>query len=168
MKTSTTPAKPKATAVGSVELTIGPLEDVDLGRLEEQWATQHRFARERYARIASLNKAAAEAQQKLKVIKAEVAKDVRANPDRYGYDSIKNKEQVEDAVTLSERVKVAEAAIIEADYRVDLGKAAIAEVEHRKRALEKEVDLFLGAYFAKPKKPAPGKAADRAFGRSKA
>lgn len=83
------------------------------------------------------------------VAAAEVEKAIRSRPERYGLDKV-TEAAVKAAIPLHPKYKETQRAVLEAKHRVDLLSADSVAAEHKKRALEKLVDLHGQAYFSKP------------------
>lgn len=123
-------------------------EDNLLEYLREQPELMYRYSR----RLGDAKKDLEEAKGELKVTEAEVKKDIRTNPERYGLKRATDK-AVEDEVFLHHAYQDAVTNYNRAKHRVDVLYAAVSALEHRKSALEQMVKLHGQQYFATPRLP---------------
>jgi hypothetical protein len=61
---------------------------------------------------------------------------------------------VESILEVQPEFQAARKAVVDAQYAVDVIKGAVVALDHRKKALEKESELWLGQYWARPREPA--------------
>ena len=99
--------------------------------------------------LAEARESEALAKNELKVVMAEVDKEVRADPKRFGIAKPSEK-AFENAVLLDLRVQSLIGDSIRAGFEVDIREAQVYALSDRKSMLEKEVDLFLSGYFSRP------------------
>ena len=92
------------------------------------------------------------AKEALDVAKAEADKEIRNNPKTFGISKV-TETSIANAVTLHSKVKSAMQTLIDSTYQFNMLKAAVAAVEHRKKALEGMITLFVSSYFAGPSEP---------------
>lgn len=123
---------------------------IDLGCLDEEWVKQpdlyHDYAKE----LANARRVYEEAKARLKLTDAELELEIRKEPK--AFDLVKVTESVIAAVVeVQEGHQKAVSAVIKARHRVDLLEGAVTALDHRKRALEKAVDLWSMSYFAEPR-----------------
>ncbi len=124
--------------------------DIDLSQLEIEWQGQAPMYEKAAKGLAEARRAAAELDIELTVVKAEAGKEVRTNPDEFGMEKV-TEAAIKEAVDTHKKVIRLRKKMAEARYLVDLLEGTCRALEHRKRALEKEVELFLAGYFAAPK-----------------
>jgi hypothetical protein len=124
---------------------------INLDKLEENAAEQVTMIRAATRQLAGLRRKHAEAKNAQELIEAQLKRAIRSNPSVYG---VKDGKITEGAVTetmiVSPKYQEAVKAVIAAKYDVDLCEGLIQSLEHRKRMIEKEVDLWQHSYFAKP------------------
>jgi hypothetical protein len=107
------------------------------------------------------------AEDHLKRVAAQVSLKVRKSPERFGLEKIT--EPAIDAVVLisasyvraQERVYEARCCVAHLKHDADVLEAARAAMDHKKKGLEKGVDLWLADFFAVPKSPDGEKARER-------
>lgn len=122
---------------------------IDEMRLDREWNQQAARYFEVATELADARREYDELEAGLKVLKAEIDLDVRKNPDKYGLDKT-TEGIVSSVVTKDSRVTIAHDEVRDARHRVDILSGALEALQHRKRALEKLVDLHLSGYYAAP------------------
>ena len=92
---------------------------------------------------------------KLEVLKSKLNYEVRIDPGAFGLSKIKtiSNPVVDNAVQHNSEVRKLQEEIIQTNYEVNIIGAAITSLEHKKRMLEKAVDLYNGQYFSPIKAP---------------
>lgn len=86
------------------------------------------------------------AEQMLEYTEASVRLDVRRNPDQYGLEEQPKVDDVKAAVIADQRYQEAQTAVNKAKHDLDYLQAAVNTLEHRRKMLEKAVDLTLINY----------------------
>lgn len=123
--------------------------DIDEMQLHREWKDQPK----RYFKIGELLANAKrnydEIDASLKLAKAEVDMDVRANPDAYGLAKI-TEAVVESAVLRSKKVQGIIEELREARHECDILTVALEAMQHRKRSLENLVSLHIANYYSAP------------------
>lgn len=123
---------------------------IDEYNLEREWINQpqlyHRYAE----KLAKARLRLDEASASLEVITAEEDKAIRMDPETYGIDKV-TEGSVKSTVLLQENYQDAVEAVNKCKYDVAIMQAAVTALDHRKKALEKLVELFLADYFSSPK-----------------
>lgn len=125
---------------------------IDKDNLDEEWIEQPRRYFRWAADLADAKRDADTAANNAKLVYAEVEKAVRASPEQYGIAKL-TESSVEAAVVSSPAYREAQAVLLEKRHQADVLAAAVAALEHRKKALEKLVELFLANYWSRPKAP---------------
>jgi hypothetical protein len=120
------------------------LTSIDLLRLEEEWATHADRYKEYADMLADARKEAAEASAALDVADALLDKKIRTNPEDFDIDPKKVTEgAIKAKIIVQKKHTAANQAVIDANHRVNILQGAVGALDHRKRALEKLVDLWL-------------------------
>ena len=125
---------------------------IDENQLDKEWVAQPKFYHKYAKKAAMARQEMEQAKANMEVIKAEQSQKIRKNPLDFGIEKITEK-AIEDAITVSQEARGATEALIDAKHAVEILDAAVQTLEHRKRALEKLVDLRLANYFSEPKSP---------------
>lgn len=139
---------------------------IDPGELDEEWLNQP-VLMERYGRLsADAQRERDQLKEKMDVVRAETDNAIRENPTKYKCPTDKagapkpTEAWIAAAILTTEEYRKASDTLIEANYKLNLLNSAVRAMEHRKKALEKLVELFGLQYFAGPKEPRqlmPGK-----------
>jgi hypothetical protein len=101
---------------------------------------------------AELEKAEDIAKEKRDLVKAEIDKEVRSNPEKFKIEKV-TEVSVTSAVLSDERYKKASAEYIDAKYESKCATGAVKSFEHRKSMLETLSKLHGQSYFAGPSVP---------------
>lgn len=138
---------------------------MDPHELDEEWLRQPVLYMAYSEELAKASKVYAYAKEDLDVFRAELDKRIRLDPKAHtGLDKA-TETAIAGAILMDKDYRERQAGLIELRYRVDILSSAVKAFEHRKKALEKEVDLCLAGYYAGPKEPrsiGPGKRFARA------
>ena len=85
----------------------------------------------------------------LEVMKADLDKKIRANPEKYEIKLTEN--SIKNCITCDKKIIDQNKKILEIKHNTDILQAAIYTFEHRKKALENLVTLLLGNFYSMPK-----------------
>jgi len=133
---------------------IGNKEDswiyLDKHRLDEECERQVRLKIAYGKILATQRRERAKKNNELKIVKAEVDKEVRADPTAFGIAKWSEK-ACENAVLMDKRVQKLIQEDIEAEFWVGVREAEVYALSDRKSMLEKEIDLFLSGYYSTPR-----------------
>lgn len=83
--------------------------------------------------------------------KARIELDIRANPTKYKYDGKPTEGAIHSLLILQPEVEEATEAFLKSKYKAKVLGIAVKSFEHKKKALEKLVDLYINGYWASPK-----------------
>jgi len=97
---------------------------------------------------------------KLEVIHAELAKDIRSNPENFGLDKV-TETAVASTVLVQPRYQKFVARLQTLKHDADLAQAVVWALEHKKRTLTLLVELYGMGYFSSPKISKQGREALR-------
>ncbi len=125
-------------------LTIDPHE------LPEQWQQQPRLFYHWSKKVADARQALDEADAELDVVDAELSLNIRDEPEKYGLEKI-TEASVSSTILLQPKHKKALKAKIEARHTLDTYQAAVSALDHKKKGLEKHVDLLIAGLYSLPK-----------------
>lgn len=126
---------------------------IDPEALDREWHAQARLAWEYGRREASARDAHAKAEANLDLVRAEVYLEVKMCPSDHGFPEGKQPtvEDVKAAVTVSKRFRAAQEIALDRKKELDEYAVAVRALEHKKRALEKLVDLEQMHYHSEPR-----------------
>lgn len=85
------------------------------------------------------------------VVQAEVELRIRNDPDTYGIDGKLTEATVKAQVEVDPDYKIIVMQCNTKKHKVGIYQAQVNAIEHQKRMIEKEIDLYGMGYFAKPK-----------------
>jgi hypothetical protein len=124
--------------------------DVDENELVEEWVNQPRnigkFIREQADARYELDVA----KSNLDLVRAKLDLNIRENPEEYDLPKV-TEASIAGAITLQDEFQKAQKKVTTIKHRVDLLQGVITGLEHKKRALEKLVDLHMQDYYSTPK-----------------
>lgn len=124
--------------------------DIDKNRLDDEWLNQPKSYFKWAVQLEDARDDLETAKSEFDVVKSEVDLAIRTDPDDYNLPKVTDKSVA--AVMISQpEYKEAQQAMFEAKYRVGIVQAAVISFDHRKKALEKLVDLHGQKYFASPR-----------------
>ena len=126
---------------------------IDKGRLDEEWERQPEMMKDWCLVLADATLAMDRAKDALNVLEADLGRDIRADPMKYGIGKL-TEDAVKQAIISSVQREKAADEYYKARHAVGVADAMVQGLEHRKRALTCLVDLHLSDYFstATPKK----------------
>jgi len=124
--------------------------DIDENDLAAEWLAQPRLFKKYADALADARLTVDKAEVKLKVIRADFDFDIRANPAEFNLTKA-TETVVENTIVRQPKFKAASKALVEAKHAMRVLDGAVQTMEHRKRALEKLVDLHAQHYWAAPR-----------------
>lgn len=146
---------------------------IDPDRLDEEWVNHVRVYFEQASRLADLRAEADRAKANLEVVDAELDREIRLDPQRFGLDKV-TEGAVEKTIILQKKHRLAVERSIQARHDQAIGEASVHGLDHKKRALEKLVELRLASYYGPKLRDPEGpqgrmteNATDRAFRKRK-
>jgi len=125
---------------------------IDEEALDIEWLEQASLMMKYARNAADARRELDRAKENFDIVKAEVDKDIRTNPDDYEVTKVTDA-SVAAAILGTEEYKEASQRLIQAKYEADIASSAVRAVEQRKDALENLVRLHGQQYFAGPRVP---------------
>lgn len=125
---------------------------IDESALDIEILEQPRLMMKYAEHSANTKRDADEADEELNIVRAELDKKIRQNPDAYGVDKI-TETVVSNTILLQPEYKEASKKRILANYEANMAKLAVQTISSRKDCLEAMVKLHGQLYFAGPKIP---------------
>lgn len=122
---------------------------IDEHILDKEWVRQPALYFKWAQKLADARKRLDDSKVALTLVAAELSQAIRENPDQYGIAKI-TEAAVTTAIPAQEEHQSAVRRINKAKHTVDVLDAVVTALEHRKRALEKLVDLYGQSYFSTP------------------
>ena len=125
---------------------------IDPDALDTEWLQQPRLML-KYCKISAQQEMEYElAKENLDLIKADLDKDIRSDPEKFGITKL-TETAVSNTIISHALYKEASKAVIQRKYEWGVSKGAVKSLDHKKDALENLVSLFGKQYFAGPKIP---------------
>ena len=125
---------------------------IDETALDVEWLDQAMLFM-RYARhAAEARKTFDETKQELDIVRAEIDKDIRENPDKYGLEKV-TEGAIQSTLLTNKKYWAANQKVLDAKYEFDMASNAVSAFNMRKEALENLVKLNGQQYFAGPQVP---------------
>ena len=125
---------------------------IDESALDVEWLNQPRLLMAYSKELAEARKKLEKSKQKLEVVKAELDKDIRSNPDKYELSKI-TEGVVANTILLQSQYQEVNEALLDEQYEFDMLRNAVSAINMRKEALENLVKLHGMNYFAGPSVP---------------
>lgn len=126
--------------------------NLDENRLDEEWLEQPKMFFRAARKLAEARADYEQAKSNKKLVVAEISHEIIDNPSKFGVTKTTEK-VVENTVLLQTKYKVANEEELETQKKVFHLQAVVEAMDHRKKALEKLVDLRLADYFSSPRAP---------------
>ena len=126
--------------------------EIDEDSLDVEWLEQPKKMVQMVKIAAKVKINMERAKDNLAQVKAELAKKVRASPEKYGIEKI-TIDAVNDVVQTNAKYIEAYEEYLEAVYENDVASGSVKATEQRKSSLENLVKLHGQQYFAGPKVP---------------
>lgn len=124
---------------------------INPNRLDREWVVQaETFHAAAYA-TAEARLKHAELTQEFDLVCAELDHEIRTHPARFDLPDKLTEKMIENTVIRQSAYQAALRAVNRAKFDLDSFTAAVGAIEHKKRGLEKLVDLRLADYYAEPK-----------------
>jgi len=125
---------------------------IDENGLDTEWLEQSQLML-KYCQHAAQCKAEMDhAKEAMEVKKAELDKDIRANPDAFEIGKI-TESVVQNTIQAHPDYQQAVTEYINAKYEYEMAQAAVRAIDQKKTALENLVKLHGMSYFAGPQVP---------------
>lgn len=142
--------------------------------LDVEWEQQPDLYFHYATALADARLALAQESSAMDVTKAELDRDIRANPDEFGLDEKPTEAALKAAIILQPEYTKQQKKIEKAQHLVNMMSAAVVACDHKKKSLENLAYLYGANYFsaphdrgedARPKKKREGKSARTAVRR---
>lgn len=122
---------------------------LDQNELDKEWIQQPELYFRHASELAEARREFEKAKAEKELVIAELDKEIRENPQQFGFEKMTEK-LVESTIIRQKRYQTATHSYLKAKHEMDVAQVAVDTLEHRKKALEKLVDLWQGSYFSKP------------------
>lgn len=126
---------------------------IDRNCLDDEWVSQPDLYRRYATAAADAKQAHEEAKNDSSVVRAQVERDIRSDPEKFGIGKV-TEGAIKTAIEVDDRCREAGEAEIEARHRYDVLSAAVGALDHKRSALSNLVQLHSADYFSQPTAPA--------------
>lgn len=131
------------------EPTNDNFHEINLKELHKEWQRQPSMVRWYGEQIAEARMELSHAKSNKDVDEAELKMRIRKNPAKFELDKV-TEGAINEVVVVRMAAKQSSKDVIHAQHKLDMLKAAMDALEHKKKALEDEVFLWSREYFAEP------------------
>ena len=125
---------------------------IDPDSLDIEWLAQPQLFLKYSEAAAEARKELDLAKEKLDVVRAQLDKKIREDPDKFGLKKI-TEAVVSNTIVTQEEFRACFQEMVDAKYQADLLSKVVAAFDQRKSALENLVRLYGQGYFAGPQEP---------------
>lgn len=125
---------------------------IDETSLDVEWLEQPQLMLKYTREMASTRRERDRLKEKLSVTRAQIAKDIRSDPDKYEMPKV-TESAIQEEILMQPKYQVAVDDINDAEFEYQMALGAVQAVEQRKSALENLIKLHGLQYFAGPKVP---------------
>ncbi|HDY68099.1 MAG TPA: hypothetical protein ENH85_09930 [Candidatus Scalindua sp.] len=125
---------------------------IDENALDLEWLLQPRLMLQYIDEQASARRQVDREKEKLAVVRAELDKKIRSDPEFFKLEKI-TESLISSTIIVQKKYKKAMKTVIDSQYEYQMAQGAVQSVEQRKSALENLVKLFGMGYFSGPKTP---------------
>lgn len=139
---------------------------IDRELLDREWLKQPVLMFGASTILAELRQRVDHLKMELEVLECEIDAEVRSDPESFDIAKVSEK-AIEKVVRTHPRVRAAAKRLSDARFEQDKAQAFLSALDHRKRALEKLVDLYLAGYFSEAKTSSAGNELLHDMGRSR-
>jgi len=125
------------------------LFDIDENDLTGEWLRHVRLYERAATDLASRRADHEQLKSEKELVVADLDHEVRRDPIKFGLEKATEK-SIDNAVVRSRLYQDVQTRLLKAKHDVDIFQAKVDTLEHRKKALENMVSLFLAGYFTAP------------------
>lgn len=125
---------------------------IDQNSLDQEWLDQPRMYFRYAAQLADARQAYDAARADLDLTKAELDLAIRSDPQQFDLGKV-TEASIQATILNQKAYTRARDKLSAAKHEVDVLEAAVGALDHRKRSLERLVELFLANYFSRPSAP---------------
>lgn len=134
------------------EIDYEELMSIDEDSLDVEWLEQPKKMVQMVKIAANCERELNKTKDKLAQVKADLSRDIRANPDKFGLDKVTENAIFEKVQTHKDYIEAFN-DFVDAQYEAQVAAGSVKAMEQRKSALENLVKLHGQQYFAGPKVP---------------
>lgn len=122
--------------------------EIDMNELDKECATHPKTYHEYAMQMPQARKKLGEAEAELKLVKAEVDKAIRSDPEEYDLASKPTESSIATTIFLQKEYKQAQRNVIDAQYNVDMLDAMLRSLDRKGSMIDNAVKLHGQDYFS--------------------
>ena len=126
------------------------LFDIDRNRLDEEWFNQPKLYAETSDKLADARRDLNQREAEFDLISSELDIQIRDDPSHFGIPKM-SEGAIKNCIVAQDKYQKAQKKVRIAKHRVDVLAGYCKALDHRKKALENAVELFLADYFSTPR-----------------
>jgi len=123
--------------------------DIDQNQLDREWVEHIRKFHKYAKKLVKARDEYERSKVNQDLVYAELDQEVRKHPEKYGLDKV-TEGAIGKTIETNQRYREAIEKTLDTKHRVNILQIAVDTLEHRKKALENLVQLWLASYFAQP------------------
>lgn len=124
---------------------------IDQLQLDKEWSKQSKLYFDWAEQLAEARTAYDKQESVFEVVQAELDKKIRAEPEKYVDKA--TEASIKNAIILQPEYQDADRILRKKKHDMRVLEAAVTALDHKKKALEKMVDLLLSNYYSDPRPP---------------
>lgn len=129
---------------------VSEVLDINPYALDREWVEQPALFHVWASKLSNARSKHEESLREIDIVVAELDMDIRDNPKSYGIKKLSEK-AIEKCIILQKEYMLAVKASHEAKRKMDSYNNMVRALEHKKKALEKLVELHITDYHSDPK-----------------
>ncbi len=126
------------------------LYDIDPNKLDIACIEQPKLYHDYALKFAEARAEHERAKSNLELVEAELDKEIRLEPDRFGLEKI-TETIVEKAIIRSKRYRTAKEKYLESKHAMDVLYAMTATLDQKKKSIEMLLQLRMNDYYSEPR-----------------
>lgn len=125
--------------------------EVNRDRLDEEWEDQPQLYMKWAERLVEAIYERDRAKEKLDFVKANIDSKIRANPRDFGFDKKPTESAILNKIIVDDEYQQVLEVYLKTKRSVGILQGVKEAMEHKKKAIEGEVTLWVGEYFSEPR-----------------
>ena len=123
----------------------------DINQLDKEWVNQPKLFFLWSEKLRKAKKRLERAERDFRLVQSEIDLKIRKNPKKYGLAADAKEKAIANVILQRPKYKAAQKVVFKKQDRVNTLKNVVSSLDHRKKSLEKLVDLYGQQYFATPR-----------------
>jgi hypothetical protein len=135
--------------------------EIDLDNLDDEWVNQPKLYFKWASKLADARQSLDEAEAEQELVTAELDAEIRAKPKKYKLGEKPTVQAIKAAILIQTRYTDAQQMVNACRHTLNHLQAGVNALDHKKRALEKLVDLHIHNYNSSPRLPRDDESRER-------